>query len=436
MRFRTWVVISIVWAMACQTAVAASSNDSGETLLDLAKGWSKANAAVVSQSAGGPLFSSSLVTETGVLVMHYAEGGDGTVCSATAISPTHILTAAHCVCGVSGSGRAFESYKACQPWIARTSAIFYSPSSGVRQVQSFTVNDKYSAPWTDDHGKRPLADLAIGALDRPVDNFVATVGASDPFSPVMFSSSSGTFSVSDDGVNIFDDADTPGAKYPPGTVFPVGVEQFANYKKVGVAAKLECNYKTAPPDSLCISYDNVVHSAAPGVADSTVCGGDSGGGLFTRINEAGDYRLGGVISAAVAPQGQLQDDCSADGNDAPLVVDVRSYATWIAAHAGDEGAASQNVKCLDTLWHAEAGVSLSGSIAQRLSAVAFADQNTHPTIHIETTGRASCASQPFTKATGTFCRLPDPGDAVHITSDQGFFQVTLCDPPKGVSYDG
>jgi hypothetical protein len=245
-----------------------------------------------------PLFAASTVTPAGAIVGGAAPaaagagrsvvmilGSSGTVCTATAIAPDLLLTAAHCV-------QPGSDYKLADVSSASGKPIFKDIARIVRDPQ-FDLKKLFA--------HRATADVALAKLAQPLP-------AAMPPAPL-------------------DDAATPATAGDSFVVAGYGVTVRGDGRSGGTvrAARLVA---TGRPDSLQLRLlDPQTQDQSPGLG---ACAGDSGAPVFR--DTAGNLAIVGVVSWSTGPK--LSAGCGGLTGITPLL----HYRPWIAQTARALGA--------------------------------------------------------------------------------------------------
>ena len=178
------------------------------------------------------------------------------ICSATLISPTTLVTAAHCVCEDKGNS--------CQ--IGQTNSPnkdlygVFLQNAGFFEVKSIAIPEEFSFPYH---------DYAVINLVKPVQGIEAA-------------------KLSKNALPIGTDA----------TIVGYGLEsngsgEYTGLKRIGYMTTASCSER-----GVGLSDDAFVcWNSAPDVATANTCNGDSGGALFYQEN--GSLILGGITSGGI-----------------------------------------------------------------------------------------------------------------------------------------
>ncbi|MDB5203962.1 MAG: Trypsin [Ferruginibacter sp.] len=361
----------------------------------------------LSQHHTGQLLGNSMTPEAGLLLVT-APSGYTEYCSAQAIAPEVIISAAHCFCD--------EALNAdqCAPRLASLSATYFSPTNGVRQIQmpSVAVQENYRFPGQHQTSPpSPLADIALAHLDRSVANFALVAAAPQNIDDQYLTSSSfGWLMVSND---------ENGAS-PTGltslTRYNVGVGQTVAFPDVDDAAA--CG---AAPDILCVVVKKTV-TTDPYHADAGTCGGDSGGAM---------YQWNGSHRSIVAISSSNDDGSKCQSSElvfsqVAFFTDLTKYISWIAQYISSRSYiedVSNTGYCNDLVF--DGSFEVSGSDARSLSIVPFDAVDQSLTKPVVNWAGNECVTIDGREFVGWFCEL-GPTSVVRYSSNGGHQSIRVC----------
>ena len=241
--------------------------------------------------------------------------GEHETCSATLISASVILTAAHCLCEHSQDNGYWLTAKECIQANAlstvRTSVFF--PTAGVFGTTGrVSINPDYHMYSGAEVivGSRPLADLAV----------VQLAGA-PPIQPVKISHNieEPTRLISD-GFGAFTTMPDPRSPKAESPSYDVGLENAIIQR--GMACR------PGYTDVTCSHYSPMNFDLS--VSNAASCDGDSGGPLLD-ISTGADPFVFGVTSERESHHGQI--DCSSSSDALTTYTLSGPHATWIEAEA-------------------------------------------------------------------------------------------------------
>ena len=214
-------------------------------------------------------------------------------CTGTLIQQNIILTAAHCICYSPDPLQNYETGKVCKegdddrtpaPLLDKTRWRVFFQHAGVRQVSSVQIDDSYQFTKT-----TVRDDLAVLVLDRPI------VEINPPAIPAEVNSPSGWAQGYVVGFGYSARPEGKPAAFLQQLVLP-------GIKAQGTVSEATCATQAYldPAASLC----SIFSTGAGDLSNATICGGDSGGPLWTSANGNPDI---GVAS------GRDKENCAQDG---------------------------------------------------------------------------------------------------------------------------
>ena len=394
---------------------------SQSVILEYAESWSNTISSMIfSHQAKGLFISSTTVPEAGFLLINYNEGGRE-FCSGTVVSPTQILTAAHCFCGTGESRMAFTSSD-CQPLLPNTTGVFFSPVMGAARIQSIKISDRYMGDYgASDFAKvtQVASDLAIAELDRPLPGYVELGAVSDSWD-VVANASFGRLFIQPNGVDV--GLDTTKDKNDE---FDVGVGQIGVHDAVRLTSAA-CG-SIGLSDTVCTQAGDLPISD-PRFTTSGVCGGDSGGGLFGW--KGNRMKLLGVTAFFESAHGV---ECPNVGSQSSYYINLQSHLDWLNKniHAAENHKAGNILDCNDlVISKAPTEFVLDGEALATVALLDFKQRYLHVDgdvpLHLEANDGVSCVNFDREFGTAAFCTFTKPTGKLKVSQSTGNMQVTLC----------
>jgi hypothetical protein len=235
--------------------------------------------------------------------------GFSTLCSGTVVSPTAILTAAHCFCDRTKSLDA----QSCRNSTYKRGLINLSPLDKryikifLQDVGSLDVDDVI----IDQNYKQPRSDLAILKLSKPV---IGIEPAEISFDAVVQPNSDGIIVGFGQHSQLTPSGDADRAISP--IVNSQGLKLWAN------VITHKCSPSDAANGLICWDYLRSIGEEQLG----STCHGDSGGPLFMRLKD--HWILAGVTSGG--PR-----DCLPTTGNADIDIDLSKNSVWLKANISD-----------------------------------------------------------------------------------------------------
>ena len=246
-----------------------------------------------------------------VLLLAKREGTDNYTiyCSGTLINQSVVLTAAHCICHSDNQGADYPTGNLClhgsesiapSPLLDPNRWKIFFQHAGLRNVKAIALNENYA--FSDDAVRNDLAAFILAQPENEIN-------------PASLPTSEGTVPWSQGSIVGY------GYSANPEAANATFLEQLVlpGIKAQGQVNSASCNSEVflEPGAGLCSIYD--LTGAA---SQSTVCGGDSGGPLWTS---------GGADPEIGVTSGRNNQNCAANGTVAfQMAITFQAHRTWIA----------------------------------------------------------------------------------------------------------
>jgi Trypsin len=353
--------------------------------------------------------SASTVIPSAVHLIITARAGPPMICSGVVVASMHVLTAAHCVCGVKANDPWFyETAAKCLPTLRSLSVDVVIPSEGIIKVGvPPRIPDAYRSPEMSPlNANVRIADLALVTLPRPVRTPPASIGVATGSESYAFAAFGRlTFS-------------TGAEPFEAKQVYEAGIGQVSVQSAVAVVPSY-CGEQGAA-DAICAQYNGTPVGDGP-FRDAGGCEGDSGGPLYLR-NQGGVGALIGILSYR-SPQGGSA--CDARVSHIMHFVNVSQYLPWIQSHIEGDARISTFATCGEKIIQGPAKFRLESLPAQIIVTPIsiVAGPQSERRLSIDGVPREYCARSERLGTDACFASLRDQPS---IALSQGYALVTIC----------